>query len=213
MKIFKHNGIKKIIQLAVYLIALAIDNFIVANISYFTDNPSLARFLIVLEYLLLILVIWKLISIISIYIAPLLRGAKKYLSGVFEPIRNKLRERYNRKRKYIKGSDESKLILNFSIIDKIKNKFKLRQKLNFKHSVSKVERIRMLYIKLVLTLIEKNYEIRYSHTPREIKSNINYSEGDTLLDVYEQVRYGDSDNIAISDDMMKSYEDIFDDIK
>lgn len=213
MKMFKNKGISKIIRIAVYFIALAAVNFMVANSSHFTDNLSLVRFLIILEYALMILIVFELISFIKAYIAPLLRGAKKFLSGVFEPIRNKLRERYNRKQKFLKGVDESKLIFNFNIIDKLKNKLKLRQKLNFNHSTSNIEKIRLLYIKLVLTLIEKDYEIRYSHTPREIKSNTNCGEGDVLFDVYEQARYGDIDSLVISDDMIKSCEDSLIDVK
>ena len=220
MKIFKDKNMRKqTIKIIVCAVILAVVQFVFVSGSYITVSDSARRFCIVVELVLGAWIIWTVLSIIGVRGKPLFKNLKDYLkkvlAKVIKPIRDKLSERYNRKRKFIKGSDENKFILNFNlnIIDKLKNKLRLRQKLDLKQNSSNREKIKLLYIKLILILTEKNYQIRYSHTPKEIKDNLDSVDNNILFDIYEQVRYGDTDNIAVSDDMIKMCENITDKIK
>ena len=189
---------KKIIKIIIYA-ALAI---ILHLLSINVKSQSAARFLLVLEIILMVLILRIVVSLTENRVKFLAKKAKELLIKVFRPIIDKIKERYARRRKFVKGSDEKRLVFNFNIIEKLKNKLKLRKKLDLKHGASNIEKIRLLYIKFILILIENHYKVKYSHTPREIKIDLPPKEHDILFDSYEKARYGHAEYIAISDDVV-----------
>ncbi|MCL2772861.1 MAG: hypothetical protein FWD71_05885 [Oscillospiraceae bacterium] len=210
MKIFKNRKIrKKIIRIIIYTIIIAISYCLPIH------NQSAARFLTVVQLALSVLTAWEIISFIRFksLFTNLKNSIVELFKRVFKPILKKIEEIRSRKRKFIRGSDESKFILHFNVIDKLKNKLKLRQKLDFKHAQSNSEKIRLLYIRLILILTGKNYKIRYSYTPKEINDSLNHIDKDILFDIYENVRYGDNTNTALSDDTVKLCENNVDEFR
>jgi hypothetical protein len=213
MKIFGDKGntkkIAKITKIIVY-VSLAI---ILYAISPGVENQSAARFLMIAEIVLLALALRNVLSLAK---EPMLKLAKKAIELIkkaLAPIIAKIRERYSRKKNFAKGSDEKKLIFNFGILDKIKNRFKSRIKLSLKNASSNMEKIRLLYIKYILLLSEKHHKIKHSHTPKELKTDLagsNRIENDILFDIYEEVRYNDAERVAISDEVIGLCENALD---
>ena len=91
------------------------------------------------------------------------------MKKALRPIIKVIQAKYKRRQKLIKGKDEKRLIFNLNLIEKLKNK---RKKINLKHGSTNMEKIRLLYVKLILILTEKNNEIKYSSTPKEIKKDL-----------------------------------------
>ena len=213
MKIFKDpKNTKKIVRIIIYSAALITLHYIIINKRNSFVNTSTEPVLNAVESVLIVLIVRTIFLLAEKRIKSLAKKTgdrlTKILKRLFKPIIDKISE--NRRRKnFIKGSDESKFIFNLEIIDKLKNKLKLRKKLDLKSSSSNAEKIRLLYIKFILILTGKNYKIKYSYTPKEIKDSLDYrereEERDILFDIYEQVRYGNND---VDDDITKSVEKI-----
>lgn len=203
---------KKIIKIIIYtVLILAVQFFILGGRIKININESARRFFIAVEIILSVLLLKTLVSfILKDTLLP--KNVKDFMGKafrkLFRPILNKIRELHNRRRKFIKGTDEEKIIFNLNIIDKLKDKFRLREKLKLKHGDSNAEKIRLLYIKLIL-LLEKDYVIKYSYTPKEIKETFDYKSNDILCDIYEQVRYGRNEDISVSDDIVELCENGF----
>ena len=185
-------------KIIIYASAIAILHYLPVD----AHNGSLRRFLTIVEIVLFALILRTIIPLMNAPVKNLAKQLKKALSKIFKPVLDKVQKTLARRRKFIKGIDEKNLIWNgnLNIISKLKNKLKSRKKLDFKHSASHMEKIRLLYIKLILILLKKNHKIKYSYTVKEIKDNLDCGEKYILFDVYEQVRY--SRYIIVSDDMV-----------
>ena len=213
MKIFKDKKKRaQIIKIAICAAGI----YFIEYTKQSLENSSLGRFLTVLEILLLAYMAWTLFSLFKSRAKVLYAKAKKTLvdavKRLLKPIIEKFRERYRRKQKFVKGRDENKIVFNFNIIEKLKNKLQLRKKLDLKHVSSNAEKIRLLYIKFILKLIQKNNAIKYSSTPKEIKNDVRCGESDILFDIYEKVRYDAQKNVAVLDDTVKLCENAADDL-
>jgi len=207
----KHKENKKkaaIIRIIIYAAAAAVVHFLSVNM----PGESLRRFLTVVEIVLFAVILRAIVSLVHAPAKKLLKQFTKAINKIFKPYLDKIREKLAKGRKFVKGSDEKNLIWNFNlnIVNRLKNKLKLRKKLDFRHSSSNAEKIRLLYIKLILTLREKHHKIKYSSTPKEIKENLDHRENDVLFEVYEKIRYGGDGNITVSDDMVNSCEKTMD---
>lgn len=173
-------------------------------------NQSAARFLTVAEVVLMILILRIVLSLAGSRVKLIGKKLKELVKKALGPIIAKIREISGRKRRFAKGEDEKKLVFNFNIIEKLKNKLKLRKKPDLKHSSSNMEKIRLLYIKLILKLIERHYKFKYSHTPEEIKNGISGENKDPLFAAYEKARYDDAGSVYISNETVKLCEEIID---
>jgi hypothetical protein len=205
MKISNENK-KKIIKITVYAALIIILQVLSANVK----NRSAARFMAVAEIVLAVLISKAVLSLSKNRVKIIGRKLKEILKKTFGPILNKIREMSGRRRRFVRGSDEKRLVFNFNIIEKLKNKLKLRKKLDLKHSSSNIEKIKLLYIKLILTLMEKHHKVKYSHTPKEIKNNLKDDNKELLFDIYEKARYDDENTMYISNETVKLCENITD---
>jgi len=207
------NSKAKIVKIIICSAIFAVVRFGFVNGGIMGVSESAARFLTVVEVVLVILIGWTLLSVTKSSAQSFADRLKdellKTLAKIFKPLADKIREKFVRGRRFVKGSNESsrfRVNLNPNMIDNIKKRLSPREKLNLRRSKSNAETIRLLYIKLILTLIERRHGIKYSHTPSEIKDSLGNSdeerERDILFAAYEQARYGGADT-PISDDIVQ----------
>ena len=200
-------------KIAIYAAVFAAVRFGFVNGGIMEVSESATRFLTVVEVTIVILIGWTLLSVTKSSAQSFADRLKdellKALVKMFKPLADKIREKLSRGQRFVKGSDESSRLrvnLNLSIIDNIKKRLLLREKLNLRRSKSNAETIRLLYIKLILTLTERRHRIKYSHTPSEIKDSLGVNneqrERGILFEAYEQARYGGAD-VSISDDIVQ----------
>ena len=174
-------------------------------------NQSAAHFLTVVEIVLMLFVLRVFFSLTKKRIVFLAKKAKELLKKALAPIIAKIRGRHGR-RKFVRGSDEKRLVFNFGIMDKLKDRLKPRKKTSLKNISSNAEKIRLLYIRLILTLIDRHYRVKHSHTPKELKTDLaqmDRNESDILFDTYENVRYGNLGDDSIPDGTVALCENIF----
>lgn len=192
MKLFKIKN-KRYIWIAV--LSLLLLTTLVINI--ITDDRKIINICIGAETILLILIIK---SAWNIYSSMIKDFFKKYYNIIKEKLSQYTRmlivkiktifERHNT----IKGHDTRSFIFDKNILDNIKNKLGIKQKLRLEADAANTEKIRYYYIKFILKLIEGNYNYKKTSTPKEIKKEVqkNKPASGVLFDVYENVRYSES---------------------
>jgi len=201
MKIFKNKNIIVLIKLIIYVELLAVAYYLEWNVKFFTENINAFRAIQAVEIVLIGLIAWTVITLIRMNFKFLWKNAKKLFEKIIiKPIKKILQFKFKPKKKYMKGKDEKQFIFNFDLIEKFKTR---RRKLDLKHSKSNMERIRLLYIKLILILTEKDKEVKYSYTPKEVKKNCSWIGNEILFETYEQVRYGE---LGVTDEVVQMCE-------
>jgi hypothetical protein len=215
MKIFKDKEKrKKIVRIAIYAVAIFAIRYLAACNREFLEYSSFGRFLSVLELTLAVFLAWTIFSLAKNRAKAIYAKTKKVLANaikrMFKPFIEKFLERQKRKQKFVRGLDENKIIFDFHVMDRLKNRLKPKKKLDLKHVSSNAEKIKLLYIKFILTLAKKNHAVKYSSTPKEIKNNLGNGD-DILFDTYEQVRYDADENIDVLDNTVELCENAVDD--
>ena len=137
---------------------------------------------------------------------------KNLLEELYKYIVKRVRQFVARVKKTLKarglgsGFDKSTIELDFSIQHEIKRIFKSKIKLDLRKADRNAEKIRMMYIKLILKSIRSGYDYKYTQTPDEVYELLKNQNIDVLIDCYKSVRY--DRNAVISDENVEICENI-----
>ena len=205
----------RLIRLSVcILIIAAIEIVFLWGGGLYPVDDSARRFFRICEGILLLVIITNGLMIIfkvESTFGELVRDlAGRLLKKIFYPLMDKANEIIRRENRLVGGVDEAKLMLNFGIADKLKSALRPRRKIDLRRCATNSERVRMLYIRFILTLKRQRYVIDESCTPREIDKKIlsGNNQSGILFDVYENLRYNREDTVTISDETVLQCEKI-----
>ncbi|MBQ7715436.1 MAG: hypothetical protein IJT70_06170 [Clostridia bacterium] len=106
--------------------------------------------------------------------------------AVLDPIKNRLRQRAEFKKKYLKGTSERRF-------ERRRGSAKAPRPVLIRADARRCrdngEKVRMLYIIKLLQMIKSGKKVKTSDTPREIERKLTPGEGKVLIDTYERLRY------------------------
>ena len=137
---------------------------------------------------------------------------KNLLKDLYKYIVKRVRHFVMRVKKTLKarglgsGFDKSTIELDFSIKHEIKRIFKSKIKLDIRKANRNAEKIRMIYIKLILKSIRSGYDYNQTQTPDEVYELLKNQNLDFLIACYKSVRY--DRNAVISDENVEICENI-----
>jgi hypothetical protein len=137
---------------------------------------------------------------------------KNLLTDLYKFISKKVRQFIKKAKKILKahglgsGFDKSTIEVDFSIQREIKRIFKSKIKLDLRKADRNAEKIRLMYIKLILKSIRSGYDYDQTQTPDEIYELLKNENLDVLIDCYKSVRY--DRNVIISDENVEICENI-----
>lgn len=201
----KHNKMKK--KAVIYAALIVAFELLRSYVSSLPNAESAARFFSVVEIAWAILLGRALSLLIKRKAGGAAESALNVISSllrkIFRPAFKKIYEYQSRRKRIVKGKDEREFIFSFNAGKKTRLTMP-KEKINLSKCRTNAEKIRALYIKLILKMRRKGDEIRLSETPSEIKASLNRDL--YLTDAYERIRYGKLEGFLIDDDMVKRCE-------
>lgn len=191
------------------LILLAIE--IVIAFVYINTKNDTAEIITLLIYLLVFFLIFKLIW--QMIGRNIFGSIKDFLKKLFKFIISKTKFIIRQVRSVLKaiglggfldGLDKTSFEFDFNLKSKIKRLFRTKIKLDLLKADKNSEKIKFMYIKLILKSINNGYYYKNSQTPDEFYTILKNKDLDYLINCYKLVRY--DKNIKISDEEIEQCE-------
>ncbi len=111
----------------------------------------------------------------------------RFIMRFFAPIAGRMARRLHKNSSFVVGTDRFEYVGHSFRRDKKKRR-KLR-KINFSGAVNNCEKVRLAYVKYLLSSVERGMEFTYADTPYEIDVKLDTADDKVLFDTYVGVRY------------------------
>lgn len=204
----KINKKKKKIKALIYLLSMTVLGFLYAYIEHRYIRQGIVIAYLILAALFL-RALWQIYGrklmnryhhIIDEFNKFIKKNSKKIITKIKQIL--KISDKPAR----IKGSDKRSIEFDFQGIQKIKKLLNIKTKLDLDDADINTEKIRLLYVKLILKSIKEGFDFKESLTPNEIYMTLENKACEPLIDCYQNVRYGKLHKI--SDETVNKFESI-----
>lgn len=187
--------------------------FILALINVFSTNNDTIYMGTLLLYLIIFLYIFLLLW--RMYMKRFFGNLKSLIEKLSKYIVKKARYLFAQAKKILKdhgfgrnldGLDKKSIEFDFNLYGEIKKLFKSKMRVDLNKTNVNAEKIKMIYIKLILQSIRSGYDYNSSQTPDEINEMLKNQNLEYIINCYKSVRY-DCD-IDVSNENVFECEDI-----
>jgi len=117
---------------------------------------------------------------------------------LLSPVVKRIRRNSDRKTRFVKGTDTVEFLKTGKKERRSKRRSK-KQKIDIDREAENREKVRLSYIKYVLSAAERGRDITYSDTPFEIREKDGKEGTEKLFEVYSGVRYGNEYSVSDAD--------------